>query len=147
MGAGAKGNLKSLMALADSAWPLPFAAIANRRSFVHVEDLARLLVACGDHAAAPGRTFIAAHPVSWSTPQLVASLRGALGRPARLFALPPALLESAATALGRGEPMRRLTRSLECDASDAMNVLAWSARIGLDEATRDMARAWREAQR
>jgi UDP-glucose 4-epimerase len=147
MGAGAGGNLARLMALADSAWPLPFGAIANRRSFVHVDDLARLLVACGEHAAAPGRTFIAAHPDSWSTPRLLSCLRRALGRPERLFALPPALLEFVATALGRGEPMRRLTRSLECDASDAMTVLGWSARVGLDEAARDMVRAWREARR
>jgi nucleoside-diphosphate-sugar epimerase len=142
-GAGAKGNLRSLMALADSGWPLPFAGIDNRRSFVHVEDLARLLAACGEHAAAPGRTFIAAHPVPWSTPRLVSCLRRELGRPERLFALPPALLESAAALVGQGGRVRPLTRSLECDPGETERTLGWSARIGLEEATREMARTRR----
>jgi len=145
LGAGAKGNLKSLLALADSAWPLPFAGITNRRSFVQVDDLARLLMACGEHPAAPGRTLIASHPDAMSTPQLVASLRRALGRPERLFAVPPKLLESAAAAIGQGERMRPLTRSLECDPGEAVSRLGWSPRVGLEEAAQEMARAWREA--
>ena len=71
LGAGARSNVASLIALADSPWPLPFAAIANRRSFVHVDDLARLLLACGDAPQAAGATFIAAHRVAMSTPSLV----------------------------------------------------------------------------
>jgi nucleoside-diphosphate-sugar epimerase len=137
------GNLASLVRVADTPWPLPFASIENRRSFVHVGDLARLLVACGEHAQAPGRTFLAAHPVPWSTPMLVSVLRRALGRPARLFAVAPGLLERAAALAGRGELARRLTRSLEVDASLAGELLGWSAATGLEEAAADVARSWR----
>lgn len=147
MGAGAKGNLESLVGLADSAWPLPFASIANRRSFVHVEDLAGLLLTAGEHGAAPGRTFIAAHAEAWSTPRLVGGLRRALGRPARLFAFPSPMLEALSALAGQGERMKRLTRSLECDATDAERVLGWSARTGLDATIEEIARAWREGRR
>ena len=57
-GAGVKGNLLALLRLADSAMPLPFAAVENRRSFIHVDDLARLLVECGTHPGAAGRVFM-----------------------------------------------------------------------------------------
>jgi nucleoside-diphosphate-sugar epimerase len=143
IGPAAGGNLRSLLRLADTPWPLPFASIHNRRSFVHVEDLARLLVACGESAAAHGRTFLAAHPVPFSTPMLVAALRAGLGRPSRLVAAPPGLIERAAALAGRSELARRLTRSLEVDATLAREVLGWSAARGLDEAASDAARAWR----
>lgn len=146
-GPGAGANLRALVKLADTAWPLPLAAIDNRRSFVHVADLARLLVSCGSHPAAPGRTYVAAHEEPFSTPRLVAALRAALGRPARLFAVSPALLEAMAAAAGRRTQIQRLTRSLECDPSRAQADLAWRARVGLGQAAREMAAAWREARR
>ena len=82
------GNLRARLAIADGPWPLPLAAIRNRRSFVHVDDLARLLAECGVHPQAPGRTYLAAHARSISTPSLVAEMRRALRRPERLFSFP-----------------------------------------------------------
>ena len=144
-GPAAKGNLEQLLRIADTPWPLPFAALANRRSFVHASDLARLLLACAEHGAAPGRTFLAAHPQPFSTPLLVAALRRALGRAERLVAMPQSLLEAGAGMLGQRERMRRLTRSLEVDASLARDSLGWKAAIGLEDAAAEMARAWRGA--
>ena len=143
-GGGAGGNLRALLRLADSPWPLPFAAIANRRSFVHVGDLARLLVACAATPAARGRTYLAANPRSTpSTPAIVASMRAALGRPARLVPVTPALLEAAAGIAGAGERMRRLTRSLEVDAAPAEAELGWRADVPFEPAVREMAAAYR----
>jgi nucleoside-diphosphate-sugar epimerase len=144
-GPAAKGNLLALLRLADSPWPLPFAAIANRRSFVHVDDLARLLIACAAVPGAAGGTFFAAHSRSVSTPQLVAALRERMGLPSRLFRVPPALLEGAALLAGQRARMRRLTRSLEVDCSESAAKLGWSAQIGFDSAVDDMVRAYRES--
>jgi nucleoside-diphosphate-sugar epimerase len=144
-GAAAKGNLESLLRIADTPWPLPLAGIDNRRSFVHAADLARLLLACAEQGAATGRTFLAAHPQPFSTPELVASLRLALDRPRRMFGVPPRALEGVASLLGRGERMRRLTRSLEVDASLARDILGWKPAIGLEDAVAEMARAWRSS--
>jgi nucleoside-diphosphate-sugar epimerase len=147
LGAGARANVASLMRLVDTPFPLPFAAIANRRSFVHRDDLARLLLACGSRPAAANQVFIAAHADPLSTPALVAALRVALQRPERLWPAPPQLLEICAGAIGMGAAMRRLTRSLEADPTPTHDRLGWRAERGLGTATAEMAHAWREASR
>ena len=143
LGAGAKGNLATLLAACDSPWPLPFGALRNRRSFVHVEDLVRLLIACATHEAASGRTYLAAHREPFSTRELVLSVRSALGRQSRLAALPPGWVEAIAAIAGRGEAARRLTRSLELDPSAAERELGWRAEVSLEAAVREMVAALR----
>ncbi len=143
-GAGAAGNLRSLIGLADTAWPLPFASIRNRRSFVHVDDLARLLVACGEAPDVGPGTYLAANSRShFSTPGLVALIRAALGRPARLVPVPPLALEAAAFAVGRQARIRPLTRSLEIDASETESQFGWTADIPLESAVAGMVAGYR----
>ena len=144
-GPGVRGNFRALLRLADTAFWLPFAAIRNRRSLVHVRDLADALLLAAGHPAAPGRAFIAAHPVSVSTPELVAALRAALGRPARLFPVPVLALEAGATVAGMRCTMRRLTRSLEADSALLMSVLGWAPRVALADGMADTVAAWRAA--
>ncbi len=144
-GAGVKGNLLALLRLADSSVPLPFGAIQNRRSFIHVDDLARLLVECGTHPQAPGRVFMAAHPDRASTPRMITAMRGFLGRPRRLVAVPVFLLEGAALASGQRARMRRLTRSLEVEASETQQALGWFAQISFETGIEDMVRTYRES--
>lgn len=146
-GPGVRGNLRALLALADGPWPLPLGAISNRRSFVQVDDLARLLVECGTHPQAPGRTYLAAHARSISTSLLIVEMRRALGRPRRLFAVSAPLLELAGTLCGQGHRMRRLTRSLEVDASAAGRELGWVAQVPMEQAIEEMALAYRGERR
>ena len=146
-GRGAGGNLRELLRLADSPWPLPFGCIDNRRSFIHVDDLARLLIECASHPNALRETFVAAHPDPVSTPRLLAAAREALSRSRRLFCIPARALEAAAAIAGVGEKMARLTRSLEVDASAARAALGWNPVVGLEQAVGDMAREYLEAAR
>jgi nucleoside-diphosphate-sugar epimerase len=142
IGVGAAGNLRALLRLADTPWPLPFGAIENRRTFVGVEDLARLLLACGDGPRADGRTFLAGDPEPMSTPRLIATIRAALGRNARMIRLDVASLEAMASLAGARERIRRLTRSLEADVSDTLRELAWSPSMPIGEVVAKMARAY-----
>jgi len=144
-GAGVKGNLLALLRLADSTMPLPFGAIENRRSFVHVDDLARLLIECGTSPHAAGRVFMAAHPDRVSTPRLIAAMRKLLGRPRRLVPVPPFLLEGAALVSGQRLKMRRLTRSLEVDAAETQRALGWIAQISFETGIEDLVRTYRES--
>ncbi|MEO7741883.1 MAG: NAD-dependent epimerase/dehydratase family protein [Usitatibacter sp.] len=143
-GEGARGNLHALLRLADSPWPLPFAALDNRRSFIHVDDLAVLLLACSERGEAAGRTYLAAHREPASTQALIVALRAALGRSRRLFPVAPSALEVAASTCGQGERMRRLTRSLEADPSAAERDLGWCAKKTLAHAVADLVRGYRE---
>ena len=142
-GAGAAGNLRALLRLADTPWPLPFAALHNRRSFVHVDDLARLLVACALAPMAPGATFFAAHREPFSTAELVALLREALGRPRRLYQFPAPALEAMGVLLGERDAARRLTRSLEVDALETEGALGWKAEVPIESAAREIGTAYR----
>jgi len=144
-GAGVKGNLLALLRLADSPWPLPFGALENRRSFVHVDDLARLLIDCATHAQAVGRIYYAAHAASVSTRELVSAMRAKLERPSRLVSVSPGALEGVATIAGLRSRMQRLTRSLEVDAADAERELGWTAQIGFANALEDMVGAYRQS--
>lgn len=137
-GKGAAGNARALMRLADSSWPLPFAEVENRRSFVHVDDLADLLVLCGASPQAAGHAYLAGHRLPASTRELIATTRACLGRPARLFAVSPSVLEAAATCVGQGPRMKKLTRSLEVDSSAATRDLGWEAHKGLADAVADL---------
>jgi nucleoside-diphosphate-sugar epimerase len=139
------GNFQLLLRLADRGAWLPFDAIANRRSLLHLDDAVDALLAAGTHEAAIGCTFIAAHPDPVSTPALVECLRRHLARPRRLFAMPPGVLESAAALLGQGERMRRLTRSLVVDPSDLARA-GWNARVALDDGVRHTVMAFRNTR-
>jgi nucleoside-diphosphate-sugar epimerase len=107
-GPGAKANFLSLLRAVARGWPLPLAGIENRRSLIYVANLVDAIVRCLD---VPG-TFLVSDGGAVSTPQLCREIGEALGRPARLFPFPPALLP------------RKLAGSLELDDS-AIRALGW----------------------
>jgi UDP-glucose 4-epimerase len=120
-----KANFLSLLSAVDRGLPLPLASIHNKRSFVGVDNLVSAIVASLDSQAAAGRTFHVTDGPARSTPQLVKAIASALGTQPRLFGFSPALLEACAMAVGRGETVKRLTRSLELDDSAIRTVLGW----------------------
>jgi len=142
-GAAAAGNFRALVRLADGPWWLPFAAIHNRRSLVHVEDLVQALLVAASHPDAPGRTLLAAHPEAVSTPRLVVAIRDALGRRRRLFGVPAVALEAAASLLGQQARMRRLTRSLEVDPGELVRGLGWQPAYRLEAGVAVALEGWR----
>jgi nucleoside-diphosphate-sugar epimerase len=137
------GNLLALLRLADSPLPLPFASLENRRSFVHVDDLTRLLVDCASLPQAAGHTYLAAHRHPVSTSRLISLMRSALGRPRRMFRFPAQFLEAAAAMAGQRERLRPLTRSLEVDAANAERELDWTAQVSVETAVEDMVDSYR----
>jgi UDP-glucose 4-epimerase len=145
-GPGVGGNFRALLRLVDSGLPLPFGALRNRRSLVHVETLADLLGVAAEHEAAPGRAFLVSDGEDLSTADLVRRLAKALHRPARLMPVPPALLEAGLTLLGRRGAYRRLAGSLFVDISDTERRLGWSPPATVDEALARTA-AWYRSRR
>ncbi len=139
-GPGVRANLAELLRIADSSWPLPFAAFDARRSFVHARDLAEALIEAGSRAEANGRAYLVAHPYAPSVAEVVTLMRRHLGRPARLWPLPPAAFEALAACAGRREKARRLTRPLLADPAAAQRELGWSARVPIGEAVEELVR-------
>jgi len=128
-GPGVKANFLALLRAVARGWPLPLASIENRRSLLGAGNLADAVVRCIEAPAAAGKTYMVGEGAALSTPGLCRALGTALGRPARLFAFPPALLESLPQA-------KRLTRSLVLDDGAIRRELGWSPPHAFEEGLR-----------
>jgi nucleoside-diphosphate-sugar epimerase len=127
-----RANFLALMRAIAHGWPLPLASIENRRSLVYVGNLCNAIAACLDSPAAPGKNFYVTDGEALSTPALCCAIGKALGRPARLFPFPPALL-----------PVERLTGSLEVDDAAIRNELGWQPPYSMEEGLRATAEWYR----
>jgi UDP-glucose 4-epimerase len=126
-GPGVKANFLALIGALARGIPLPLASVKNRRSLVYVGNLADAILHCIGRTG----TFLVADGESRSTPQLCRELGVALGRPARLFAFPAALLPA------------KLAGSLEVDDSGIRNALSWRPPYSVEEGLGATARWYR----
>ena len=124
-----KAKFLMLMRAVARGWPLPLGAIRNRRSLVHVGNLADMIVCCVEARKLGGRTFVVSDRAPVSTPELCRAIGEALRRPARLFAVPAGVLELVPGT-------RALTRSLEVDDSAMRRELGWQPRISFEDGLR-----------
>jgi len=118
-GPGVRANFLALMRAIARGWPLPLAGIENRRSLVGAGNLADAVLHCLEAPQAEGRSYCVTDGAPVSTPALCRAIAAALGREARLFAMPAGLLELVPAA-------RRLTRSLVIDDCALRRELGWA---------------------
>lgn len=143
-GPGVKANFASMMRWLARGVPLPLAAVtANRRSLVALDNLVDLIVTCLNHPAAANQTFLVSDGEDLSTAELLKRMGVALGQPARLFPVPPALLKLGATALNKPGIYQRLCGSLQLDITKARQLLDWTPPISVDEGLRRAAEGFR----
>lgn len=120
------GNFGKLVRIVRSGLPLPFASIANRRSFVSRSNLVDFIINCVDHPAAANESFLVSDNDDQSTPGLIRAIADGLQRPARLWPMPVSLLKHSLGALGRDAMVEQLCGSLELDISHACQRLHWT---------------------
>jgi nucleoside-diphosphate-sugar epimerase len=142
-GAGAKGNFASMVNCLARGIPLPLGAVIhNRRSLVSLGNLIDLIVTCLDHPAASNRTFLISDGEDLSTADLLRRLAIAMGKPARLFSVPPSWLQVVASLVGKPDIARRLLGNLQVEISYTCRTLRWKPPISVDQgfsqAVRDM---------
>lgn len=137
-GPGVKANFLRLLRAINCGIPLPLASIRNRRSLIYVGNLADAIVRCIESPAAVGQTYSLNDGAPVSTPELCRAIGAALGRPARLFPFPVALLDLA-------PPLRKLTRSLEVDDGPIRAALGWRPPFTFEEAIRATAEQFRSS--
>ncbi len=135
-GPGVKANFLSLLHAVARGCPLPLASIDNRRSLVYLGNLCDAIACSIESPRALGRTYCVSDGAPVSTPELCRALGGALGRSARLFRFPVALLELA-------PPLRKLTGSLEVDDGSLRRDLGWLPPFTLEEGLRATAKWYR----
>ncbi len=143
-GPGVKANFESMMRWLARGVPLPLAAVTrNRRSLVALDNLVDLIVTCLNHPAAANQTFLVSDGEDLSTAQLLKRMGAAMGHPARLFYVPPALLKLGATVLNKPGIYQRLYGSLQLDIAKTRQLLGWTPPVSLDEGLRRAAEGFR----
>lgn len=125
-GPGVKANFLRLMQLVKRGWPLPLGAIRNKRSLLYLGNFVDAIRLCVEHPAAAGQTFLLDDGEPVSTPELIRAIARALGRSARLLAVPVGVLEAAGTLLGKRAAVARLTDALFVDGSAIRARLGWT---------------------
>ena len=155
-GPGNPGNMQRLLKLIRSGIPLPLASVRNRRSFVYVENLVDVIVACRGNPKAFGKTYLPSDGEDVSTPELIRKIAKAnqsfqlsvsdhpvsdkntrhpplvTRHSARLFPFPESILKALGRLPGLGA-LRKLTSSLYVDSEPLREDLGWSPRFTMEE--------------
>lgn len=143
-GPGVKANFESMMRWLARGVPLPLGAVTqNRRSLVALDNLVDLIATCLSHPAAANQTFLVSDGEDLSTAELLERMGAAMGKPARLFYLPPALLKLGATGLNKPGIYQRLCGSLQLDIAKTRRLLGWTPPVSVDEGLRRAAEGFR----
>jgi len=123
-GPGHKGNLERMLeAVAARRFP-PLPEFGNNRSMVHVDDVASAAILAAENPAANVQTYIITDGRPYSTRELYALMRVALGRRKPLLSLPGKALRASARF---GDFVGRLRGKRFCFDSSALEKLANSA--------------------
>ena len=125
-GPGVKANFLRLIKTIQRGWPLPLGAIHNRRSLLYLGNFVDAIRLCVEHPAAAGQTFLLDDGQAVSTPELIRAVARAMGRPARLLAVPVGVLAFMGALLGKRAAVARLTGSLHVDSSAIRSRLGWT---------------------
>ena len=114
-GPGAKGNVRTMLRIARSAWPLPFASFNNRRSLLGIDNLIAAVRLAATSPAALGQTYVVADPTPVALAQILTVLRAGMGRPPRLVPVPQRLFATLLAAFSHSDLWDRLGGSLIVD--------------------------------
>jgi nucleoside-diphosphate-sugar epimerase len=143
-GPGVKANFESMMCWLYRGIPLPLAALTqNRRSFVALDNLVDLIMTCLSHPAAANQTFLVSDGEDLSTVDLLRRMGVALGHPARLFHMPPYILQLCAQLVNKPGVYQRLCGSLQLDIVKTKQLLGWKPQVSVDEGLRRTAQGFR----
>ena len=133
-GPGVKANFRALLDLCAKPWPLPLGGLANRRSLIHVDNLADAALHAATAEGLAGRAFVVHDGAPVSTATLVATIRRAMQRAPGLLPVPSGLLRLGLTALGRRHLYQRLAGDLEVDDTGFRDATGWTPPCAFEDA-------------
>jgi UDP-glucose 4-epimerase len=116
-GSGMRGNLATLMRLADTALPLPTGALTGIRSLMSSESAARTVWHLLTHSGPLRPVYLGADVPPVAVAAIIAAFRSGFGRPRHLISVPAGLLRPAAAVLGKRGFWDSMTATQICDPS------------------------------
>ena len=146
-GPGVKANFLSMMNWLRRGIPLPLGSVTkNRRSFIFIDNLVSMIIACINHPAAANQIFLVSDDEDLSTAELLNRMALALGRPSKLIVVPENLVALGAKLIGRSDISQRLCGSLQVDIRKTKDMLGWSPPVSVDEGLRRTAASFLKMQ-
>lgn len=128
-GPGGRGGVALLARLVNSGLPLPIGRAVAPRDYLSRANLAALIAALAilDHHGFSLLARTAWEPSDGyplSTRELAQTMAAVMGRPARIFSAPPALVEAGAKLFGRKEQAQALFTPMLCTNSSILRLTA-----------------------
>ncbi|HAT1699331.1 NAD-dependent epimerase/dehydratase family protein [Legionella pneumophila] len=125
-GPGVKANFLKLLGMVEKGWPLPFASIKNKRSFIFIDNLVSAILMVMTHPKAANQLYLVADNESWSLADLLSILAQNMRINLRLYHFPTTFLAGLFKITGMGSLNTRLLSSLEIDNSKIISDLGWT---------------------
>ncbi|HXG45168.1 MAG TPA: NAD-dependent epimerase/dehydratase family protein [Gemmatimonadales bacterium] len=154
-GPGMRANMLRLFRAIDRGVPLPLGRVRNQRSLLYVGNAAAAIEAALRHPEAGSDIYFVSDGRDLSTPELIRAIGAALGRPARLLAVPAGWLRLGGRAgdqLARFLPwpytsatVERLLGSLQVDITRIRERLGYSPPFTLEDGLRATAEWYRSS--
>lgn len=141
-GSGMRGNLATLMRLADTPLPLPTGALTGIRSLMSSEAAVRAVSHLLGHSGPLRPIYVGADVPPVAVEAVIAAFRRGLGRPVRLMAVPAGLIRPVVTAFGRRAFWDSLTATQICDPALLVSQ-GWTPEAGTLERLAELARLGR----
>ncbi len=126
VGEGAPGNVQQLEKWIGKGLPIPLASEGNRRSFIHVANLADLLALAAVHPSAAGKTFVVADDLFSDTEGLVMHVARQLGKAPKILRMSRPWLRAVGAITRKSRALEQLNGSLEVDSRLVRETLRWS---------------------
>jgi nucleoside-diphosphate-sugar epimerase len=134
-GPGNKGNLFRMIEAIDRGFFPPLPELGNRRSMVHVEDVARAAVLAAETPSANGQCYIVTDGRTYSTRELYMMICKGLGREIPAWHVPVWVLKALAVA---GDAIGKVLGKRFMFDSDALEKLTGSAWYSSEKISREL---------
>lgn len=133
-GPNAPGNFGLLTKLVTKLPVLPFGLVSNKRSFIAVQNLADLLLACAKHPNAAGHTFLASDGKSISTKEFTNAIAKGLNKSIYQLPIPKSIMRLGFKLIGKQSMAEQLLDNLEVDSSNTFDVMGWKPPYTMEQA-------------
>lgn len=124
-GPGVKANFLKLLQMVHKGWPLPFARVFNKRSFIYIDNLISAIITVMEHPDAANQLYLVADNDAWSLSELLTILSQGMKVKVKLLNVPVSLLAFIFKLTGLKNLNSRLFSSLEVNNNKIRSQLGW----------------------
>lgn len=132
-GVNAPGNFNKMVNIVRRLPLLPFGCLANKRSFINVDNLCDFLFLCSIHPNAAGHTFLASDGKTVSIKEFTDAIAKGLGKKIFQLPVPVTLMRLVGKLSGKSTMIEQLYGNLEVDSSNIKEILGWTPPFTMEQ--------------